>query len=675
MTLIENHETSSSHVAELALRCYRAGEFAPEACAEVDRHLASCPACRAKMRALVEEQRSFERETPFERFAGGIERAQRVPRQRLRRAWAVSVSGVIAAAALALFAVRVSSPGHNQHSRVKGSSVEATARIASVNASAQRTMPPGSQEVLEPGDRVRLGYKIVDPRYLAAISVDDRGEVTPLYPEAGQALAVSTTLETVYLPDSLEFTGAGRERVFLFLARNPFELETAKQAVKSAHQAAKGDLSALPNPAFAGGQDVFSWLVSKAMTILRAIARAGPLLTLLLAMLPLVATPARAAGQHRFALIVGNDQGGADTRPLRFATEDARKVHAVLTQLGGVAPGDVTLMLNQPAGEFWRALGNVEARIAEAKQRGERALFILYYSGHAKNGELRLGESRIPLDALKARLSSAPVDIRIGVFDSCHSGVVTRTKGARRAPAFEIQAVGSEDTRGLVLLSSSSADEDAQESDDIGDSYFSHYLVSGLRGDADRSRDRRVTLSEAYAYAYARTVADTAESAAGAQHPTFSYDFQGNADLVLTDFASRREGIYVPALAPVGIYYIVDGNGFIAAEIQKLADGDRQIALPAGRYHVRRRLADRLRIGEIQIASGQLVTLDESRLRDAPFSDDPVKGAIRDEGAHLSLSLGGMMQSFFDGPTRDDLFPPTGMVGIGINPILPRDVA
>jgi hypothetical protein len=266
MTLVENHETSSSpanpspHVGELALRCYRAGELAAEANAEVERHLASCPACRAKMRVLVEEQRSFEREISFERFAGGVERAQRVPRQRPRRAWATGISGVIAAAAVALFLVKVSSPAHN---RSKGSSVEATARIASTTSPAQRTAPPGSQEVLQPGDRVRLGYKTVDARYLAAISVDDRGEVTPLYPETGPALPVSTTLETVYLPDSLEFTGAGRERVFLFLARTSFDLEAAKQAVRSAHQAANGDLSALPNPAFAGGQDVFSWLFRK----------------------------------------------------------------------------------------------------------------------------------------------------------------------------------------------------------------------------------------------------------------------------------------------------------------------------------------------------------------------------------------------------------------------------
>jgi hypothetical protein len=397
------------------------------------------------------------------------------------------------------------------------------------------------------------------------------------------------------------------------------------------------------------------------MKALRCIARAGPLLVAL-ALVP----SAQAAVQHRFALVAGNDRGGADTRPLRYASEDARKVHGVLTQLGGVAPGDVTMLVNQTADDFWRAFANAEARIAEARARGERTLLIVYYSGHAKDGELRLGESRIRLDDLKRRLASGPADIRIGVFDSCRTGSMNRAKGVRWAPAFAIEAAGSDEARGLVMLTSASADEDAQESDEIRGSYFSHYLVSGLRGDADRSKDRRVTLSEAYAYAYARTVADTAESAAGAQHPTFSYDLKGNADLVLTDFGSRNEGIYVPAVAPPGVYYIVDGNGFIAAEIQKPSGGDRQIALPPGRYHVRRRLADRLRIGEIQISSGQLTALDESRLHDAPFSDDPVKGAMPDESVRLSLGLGGTVQSFFDGQTRDTLFPPTGMLALDI---------
>ena len=56
------------------------------------------------------------------------------------------------------------------------------------------------------------------------------------------------------------------------------------------------------------------------MTPSQTIARAGPLLaTLALATVPLVAGPASAATQHRFALIAGNDRGGDDTRPLRYA--------------------------------------------------------------------------------------------------------------------------------------------------------------------------------------------------------------------------------------------------------------------------------------------------------------------------------------------------------------------
>ena len=263
MTLLEADPTSprdANHLGELALRRLFAGEFPAERAAEMDRHVSSCALCRTKMRGLAEEQRSFEREIPFERFAGGVERARRVPRSRPRPLWSLGFAGVLAAAAVAVFFVRA--PGHSRNT-VKGASVEATIRIAAGGGAMQRIAPPGSHEILEKGDRVRLGYRTVDPRYLAAVSVDEHGEVTPLYPEAGAALSVAATDETVYLPDSIEFTGEGREKVFLFLARNPFDLQAAKQAVADGFQASKGDLDAIPNPAFAGGQDVFSWSFKK----------------------------------------------------------------------------------------------------------------------------------------------------------------------------------------------------------------------------------------------------------------------------------------------------------------------------------------------------------------------------------------------------------------------------
>jgi hypothetical protein len=124
-------------------------------------------------------------------------------------------------------------------------------------------LPPGSRDVLESGDRVRVGYRVPEPGYVAAVSVDEGGEVTLLYPESGPALRAAPTAELVYLPDSVQFTGTGREKVFLFVARSPFDSATAKQAVSDALSAAKGDLALLPNPAFAGGQRVFSWLFRK----------------------------------------------------------------------------------------------------------------------------------------------------------------------------------------------------------------------------------------------------------------------------------------------------------------------------------------------------------------------------------------------------------------------------
>ena len=383
------------------------------------------------------------------------------------------------------------------------------------------------------------------------------------------------------------------------------------------------------------------------------------------------ASTARAQGLRRFAIVAGNDSGGGDTRALLYASADARKVHEILTRLGGVRPEDATLLIGASASQLLSAIVAVEMQAAEAKKRGEQTALLFYYSGHAKDGSLRLGETRIPVEGIKGRIAASQFDVRIAILDSCRSGAMTgavRTKGARKAPAFEIQADGPRDAKGMVILTSSTSDEDSQESDTIGGSYFSHHLASGLLGGADKSGDGRVTLFEAYAYAYDRTVADTAESAAGAQHPTFSYDLAGNGDLVLTDVAVRHEGVYIPREAPGGVYYLVDGKGFVAAEISKTDGVDRRVALAPGRYRVKRRLPDKLRVGEIDVPRGQLVALAEGRLRDAPFSDDPVKGGNRvDLTSRWSLGAGATYQSVFAAPSGASLFPPTGMLAVDLS--------
>ena len=89
--------------------------------------------------------------------------------------------------------------------------------------------------------------------------------------------------------------------------------------------------------------------------------------------------------------------------------------------------------------------------------------------------------------------------------------------------------------QGYAFLTSSSADEAAQESDAIGASFFTHYLVSGMRGAADVSGEGKITLSEAYQFAFHETLARTTTTQGGAQHPAYDINLSGTGDIVMTD--------------------------------------------------------------------------------------------------------------------------------------------
>ena len=377
----------------------------------------------------------------------------------------------------------------------------------------------------------------------------------------------------------------------------------------------------------------------------------------------LAAFPARAAELHRFALFVGDTLGGIGTRPLRYAERDARRMHGILTRLGGVAQGDALLLTNADADQVRVALADLTARLQRARDKGEPTELLVYYSGHAKDGELRLGDSTMPLSELRGLLEHAPADVRIGLLDSCQSGAITRAKGVRNVPSFDVQKahVDQATPRGLVLIASSAADEESQESDEIGASFFTHYLATGLLGDADASGDGKVTLAEAYAYAYGRTVGSTAGTAAGAQHPVYLYDLGGAGDVILTELSRARGGLVFGA-AQEGVYVVLDASRRAIAEVAKAGGESRRLALAPGTYVVKKRDGDSLLVGEVRVGESEVPLSDASLSRRA-LEDDPQKGASGPRWA-LAGGLGG--QIFFSGAARTGLFPPAALAGLEI---------
>ena len=350
----------------------------------------------------------------------------------------------------------------------------------------------------------------------------------------------------------------------------------------------------------------------------------------------ILGTPARAwAAVERYAIVIGNDQGERDETTLRYAETDAQKVYDVLRDLGGFRPENMVLLQGQDADAVQRVIIATNDRIRLRASPSDEAILLVYYSGHADAEALHLGGDRLETRRVRQLVRGSSADVRILMLDSCRSGALTRVKGGTQAPPFEIGVDQRLAGEGVIFLTSASANEDAQESDGLRGSFFTHYFVSGLVGAADQNEDGSVTLEEAYAYAYENTLRATSRTLAGVQHPTFQLDLRGRGGVVLTRLhqASRSRGTLS---FPRGKTYLVlagDANGAVVAEVG-VRDRSRVLDLEAGRYFVRGRARDYLLEGTVRIRVGQTTVVQDGGLERIEYARLARKGESDRKVAH-----------------------------------------
>jgi Domain of unknown function (DUF4384) len=255
---------TAGHIGELELRRHRAGEALGAEGATMEAHAAACAECKARLRALDDEQRRFEAAISFDRFAAGVERAARgapavVRRRAPIRSWMVVPTLAMAAAVAVIVTFHGSFQG--RRARVKPPGYDGIKGGAGMivrvgGAAGQRTARVDATEPLSAGERLRLGYQTGGHRYLLSLSIDEHGEVTPLYPEQGTSLTVPAGVPnaTHFLPDSLELTGAGLERIIVVLSDQPVDMTVARQTARAAYDRAGGDLGHLPRLDLPGEQ-------------------------------------------------------------------------------------------------------------------------------------------------------------------------------------------------------------------------------------------------------------------------------------------------------------------------------------------------------------------------------------------------------------------------------------
>lgn len=369
---------------------------------------------------------------------------------------------------------------------------------------------------------------------------------------------------------------------------------------------------------------------------------------------------------RRFAVVAGANRGSPDRVLLRYAVTDAERFAGVLTRMGGVAPADLALLREPSRQAILAALASMRAQAA--RTRVVRTEVVLYYSGHADEKGLLLGRETIGYRELKEAMDGMGTDVSIAVLDACGSGMITRLKGGVEQPGFLADVSSS--MQGRAFLTSSSENEAAQESDNLRGSYFTHALVSGLRGAADASGDGKVTLGEAYQFAFQETLAQTTTTPAGAQHPALDIRMAGTGDVVMTD-VRRHTSTLVLGPDFDGRFYVKNANRHLVAELYKPAGRTVELGLEPGRYAVEFLQDQRLMAASVAIADGQHLAVERRGFRDVPLSPGVRRGSGPVERAPGAADLSGR--------TRAELWAglasPAGTVGAGLSHWIMEDVA
>jgi hypothetical protein len=286
---------------------------------------------------------------------------------------------------------------------------------------------------------------------------------------------------------------------------------------------------------------------------------------------------------RRFAFLVGANDGGMDRGTLRYAVTDARAMKAVLEELGGVSPQD-SRFLEEPSREtFLEEMQALSRRVAEAKDKFRRVEVFFYYSGHSDENSLFLGEGRVSYAEFKSLITSLDADVRIAILDSCASGNFALPKGVKRKSPFLFDT--AYDMKGYAFMSSSSASEAAQESGRLKKSYFTHNLISGMRGAADMNQDGRITLSEAYQFAFDGTLTQTEKTMAGPQHPSYHIEMSGTGDVVITEIGKSAALLNIKKDVN-GKIYVHNQDNVLVVELNKTGGREVSIGLSPGKYRI-----------------------------------------------------------------------------------------
>ena len=221
---------------------------------------------------------------------------------------------------------------------------------------------------------------------------------------------------------------------------------------------------------------------------------------------------------------------------LHYTDDDAYQIYAFLkSPEGGALPDEQIQVLvddNATRENILNAMRNTFL------QADENDVILFYFSGHGVEGafipvDFDGFDNRLYHQEIRQILDSSKAKHKLVMGDACHAGSLFSANGedsnlmasrSMTSMLHQYYSAFENSNGGLAFLMSSKGAEVSLEDSGIRSGVFSHFLIRGLKGEADYDHNNIVTIEEAFDFTNKKVSSYTV----GAQTPVLTGDFDGN---------------------------------------------------------------------------------------------------------------------------------------------------
>ena len=215
--------------------------------------------------------------------------------------------------------------------------------------------------------------------------------------------------------------------------------------------------------------------------------------------------PARISKEVKIWALVVGVASYAHMPVLKYTDDDAYRMYAFLkSPEGGALPDNqLKVLIDDEANRQ----NIVDAMQDIFLQADENDVVMMYYSGHGLDGsflpiDFNGYENKLHHADIKYILDQSQARHKLFIADACYSGSFSQAKTYRGFNTGKLYQGLQDVTSSTAFLLSSSDREVSLEGGGLRQGVFTHYLLRGMKGEADMDANNVVEVQELYDYVY-----------------------------------------------------------------------------------------------------------------------------------------------------------------------------